>query len=343
MFPPLVTRDLEMNGPNQNWKNGDGRMSKQRAAYCCPRSSPCSPLRADRRGRGERTREVQRPRPRAADPSSAPPSALCPHGASGSSLWDKSRRGEIPSAWAAREEEKATSVGRGNLPTKALRVMAKPERGSTGGLRAALAALLSLLSDPKLLRPYASTPQKARPAHGRGTRTGHGPLCPLCDPLLSRLRLLGFPLVVFFYVFFFFPFPSSIGKSARLGLAAHKVYSPSLQHTLRGCPSPLQVSGSRAAGPSRRPLQFHPGTAAQPRSARTGCGDAALPSRSSAIGRREQQPGANLRAGSSTPSSPSFAALPPAEHPYLSTVPFPQTRLPIDETGPGVRALDLSP
>lgn len=153
----------------------------------------------------------------------------------------------------------------------------------------------------------------------------------------SAFRLL------FSFMFFFFPFPSSIGKSARLGLVAHKVYSPSLQHTLRGCPSPLQVSGSRAAGPSRRPLQFHPGTAAQPRSARTGCGDAALPSRSSAIGRREQQPGANLRAGSSTPSSPSFAALPPAEHPYLSTVPFPQTRLPIDETGPGVRALDLSP
>lgn len=206
MFPPLVTRDLEMNGPNQNWKNGDGRMSKQRAAYCCPRSSPCSPLRADRRGRGERTREVQRPRPRAADPASAPPSALCPHGASGSSLWDKSRRREIPSAWAAREEEKATSVGRGNLPTKALRVHGKAGEGihrrppsSTRG--APLAAV----------RPEAaSATRRPRRRPDPPMAEGHGRVTALSAPSATRFYRVSVSSafrLLFSFMFFFFSLP----------------------------------------------------------------------------------------------------------------------------------------
>lgn len=207
MFPPLVTRDLEMNGPNQNWKSGDGRMSKQRAAYCCPRSSPRSPLRADRRGRGERTREVQRPRPRAADPSSAPPSALCPHGASGSSLWDKSRRGEIPSAWAAREEEKATSVWRGNLPTKALRVHGKAGEGihrrppsSTRG--APLAAV----------RPEAASALRVDPAEGptrpwQRDADGSRPSLPPLRPAFITSPSPRLSACCFLLCFFFFPSP----------------------------------------------------------------------------------------------------------------------------------------
>lgn len=311
-------------------------MSKQRTAYGCSAPHPVLPFGRTAGGQGERTQEVQRPRTRAADPASALPSALCPHGATEPSFWDRSRRGETHPERAALEEEKATSVGRGNLLTKAFRVHGKAGEGihrrppsSTRG--APLPAV----------RPGAASALRADPAEGptRPWQRGADGSRPALLPL--RPAFIASPSPRLSACCFFFPFPFQ-SLSARLGLAAVKVYSPSLQHRLHGLPSPLQVSGSRAAGPSRRPLPFHSGTAAQQRAARAGRGDAALSSRSSAKGRRKQ-PGANLRAGSSAPSSPGFVVLPIAEHLYLSTEPFPQKRLLTDKTGPGVRALHLSP
>lgn len=179
-------------------------MSKQRTACGCSAPRPVLPFGRTAGGQGERTQEVQRPRTRAADPASALLSALCPHGATEPSFWDRSRRGETHPERAAREEEKATSVGRGNLLTKAFRVHGKAGEGihrrppsSTRG--APLPAV----------RRGAASALRADPAEGptrpwqRGADGSRPALLPLRPELLSRLRLLGFPLVVFFFLSLF--------------------------------------------------------------------------------------------------------------------------------------------